>query len=181
MPRCSPVDIGLSLFIFSEVHASRRLFHRGFQNRIMHATWPWALTHHWNWQGCCHAVSNRLRAFDVTLCTGGETREFPDLKFVVVYSLTSIQEARGKRFQSFTRQPRQSNPSFVAEYIETTASVSYQNKNKHKQTAILEPSDDLCIWKESRTYGLINIRGYPPLTSFAHHTHKTFLFAQAFQ
>ena len=56
---------------------------------------------------------------------------------VVVRSLTSIQEARGKRFQSFTgqlprhstRQRRQSNHSFVTEYIETTASVSYHNSH----------------------------------------------------
>ena len=49
----------------------------------------------------------------------------------------SIQEARGKRFQSFTgqlqrhstRQRRQSNHSFVTEYIETTASVSYHNSS----------------------------------------------------
>ena len=44
--------------------------------------------------------------------------------------------ARGKRLQSFagqlqrhsTRQRRQSNHSFVTEHIETTASVSYHNK-----------------------------------------------------
>ena len=53
----------------------------------------------------------------------------------VVRSLTSVQEARGKRLQSFTgqlprhstRQRRQSNYSFVTEHIETTASVSYHN------------------------------------------------------
>ena len=53
----------------------------------------------------------------------------------VVRSLTSIQEAIGKRFQSFTgqllrhstRQRRQSNYSFVTENIETTASVLYHN------------------------------------------------------
>ena len=56
---------------------------------------------------------------------------------VVVCSLTSIQEAGGKRFQSFigqlprhsTRQRMQSNHSFVTEHIETTASVSYHNTN----------------------------------------------------
>ena len=55
----------------------------------------------------------------------------------VVCSLTSIQEARGKRFQSFTgqlqrhstRQRRQSNHSFVTEHIETTVSVSYPNSS----------------------------------------------------
>ena len=55
---------------------------------------------------------------------------------VVVRSLTSIQEARGKRFHSFTGQPqrhstrqrRQSKHSFVTEYMETTASVSYHNR-----------------------------------------------------
>ncbi len=52
------------------------------------------------------------------------------------HKYTSIQEARGKRFQSFTgqvprhstRQPRPSNRSFVTENIETTASVSYHNR-----------------------------------------------------
>ena len=56
---------------------------------------------------------------------------------VVVRSFTSIQEARGKCFQSFTgqlphhstRQGRQSNYRLVTEYIETTASVSYHNTN----------------------------------------------------
>ena len=54
---------------------------------------------------------------------------------VIVRSLTSIQQATGKRFQSFTgqlqrhstRQRRQSNHSFVTEHIKTTASVSYDN------------------------------------------------------
>ena len=53
----------------------------------------------------------------------------------VVRSLTSIQEARGKRLQSFTgqlqrhssRQQRQSNYSSVTENIETTATVSYHD------------------------------------------------------
>ena len=53
----------------------------------------------------------------------------------VVRSLTSIQEARGKRLQSFTgqlqrhssRQRRQSNHSSVTENIKTTATVSYHN------------------------------------------------------
>ena len=49
----------------------------------------------------------------------------------------SIQEPRGKRFQSITgqlprhstRQRRQSNHSFVTENIETTASVSYHSSS----------------------------------------------------
>ena len=62
---------------------------------------------------------------------------------VVVHSLTSIQGARGKRFQFFTgqlqrhstRQRRQSNHSFVTEHIETTASVSYHN-TQHSQRIV---------------------------------------------
>ena len=68
---------------------------------------------------------------DIKLCTSHEHFLFT----VVVYSLTSRQEAREKRFQSFTgqlprhsrRQRRQSNHSFVTEQIETTASASYHN------------------------------------------------------
>ena len=70
--------------------------------------------------------------------------------YVVVHSLTSIQEARGKRFQSFTgqlqrhstRQRRKSNHSFVTEYIKTTASVPYLNK-LHQQTLFTLPACSL--------------------------------------
>ena len=68
---------------------------------------------------------------DIKLCTSHQHFLFT----VIVYSLTSIQEAREKRFQSFTgqlprhsrRQRRQSNHSFVTEHIETTASASDHN------------------------------------------------------
>ena len=89
-------------------------------------------------------ASGRNEWSPVLCCSaGGEVavirqivHSFYRCRHVVVGSLTSIQEARGKRFQSFTgqlprhstRQPRQSNRSFVTEYIETTASVSYHNR-----------------------------------------------------
>ena len=63
---------------------------------------------------------------------------------IVVYSLTSIQEERGKRFQSFTgqiprhstRQRRQSNQSFVFEHIETTASVKKNKKTSNNTQTV---------------------------------------------
>ena len=42
-----------------------------------------------------------------------------------------------------------------------------RSKNKTTQIASSETIDESCVWKESRTYGLLarllRIRGYPPL------------------
>ena len=54
-----PNEEVISLFIFNEVHTSRRFFYRACQNRSIYETRPWTLNQ-WNWQGCCHAMSNRF-------------------------------------------------------------------------------------------------------------------------